>query len=111
MKAIYIVLAVVILVLQIRLLSSDGGVGELLSLKTKLDELHVKVDVLENNNALLRKEVQDLQSSTEAIETIARQKLGMIAKDEAFVKVIELPKNTHSSTLRPPADKTESHHE
>lgn len=111
MKAIYIVLAVVILVLQIRLLSSDGGVGELLSLQTKLDELHVKVDVLENNNALLRKEVQDLQSSTEAIETIARQKLGMIAKDEAFVKVIELPKNTHSSALKPPADKTESPHE
>ena len=100
MKAIYIVLAVVILVLQIRLLSSDGGVGELLSLQDKLDELHVKIDALENNNVLLRKEVQDLQSSTKAIETIARQKLGMIAKDEAFVKVIELPKDTHSSDLK-----------
>lgn len=111
MKAIYIVLAVFILILQIRLLSSDGGVGELLSLQNKLDELHVKIDVLEDNNALLRKEVQDLQSSTEAIETIARQKLGMIAKDEAFVKVIELPKNTHSSNVERLDDKPEHHQE
>lgn len=111
MKTIYIVLAVIILILQIRLLSSDGGVGELLSLQNKLDELHVKINALEDNNALLKKEVQDLQSSTEAIETIARQKLGMIAKDEAFVKVIELPKNTHSSELEPPGDKTEPQHE
>jgi len=110
-KAIYIVLAVFILILQIRLLSSDGGVGELLSLQNKLDELHVKIDALEDNNALLRKEVQDLQSSTEAIETIARQKLGMIAKDEAFIKVIELPKNTDPGSLDRPDDKAEQSQE
>lgn len=97
MKIIYIALAIVILILQVRLLSSDGGVGELLSLQKNLDELHSKIDVLEQNNALLRKEVKDLQSSTQAIETIARQKLGMIGEDEAFIKIIELPKSQPKS--------------
>ncbi len=94
MKIIYIALAIVILILQVRLLSSDGGVGELISLQKNLDELHAKIDVLEQDNALLRKEVKDLQSSTQAIETIARQKLGMIGEDEAFIKIIELPKSS-----------------
>jgi cell division protein FtsB len=73
LKIIYIALAIVILILQVRLLSSDGGVGELISLQKNLD---------------------DLQSSTQAIETIARQKLGMIGEDEAFIKIIELPKSS-----------------
>ena len=46
---------------------------------------------LRESNRLLKKEVQELQSSTKIIETIARQKLGMIKNDEVFIKVIELP--------------------
>lgn len=90
LKSVLIVLGIIILILQIRLLSSDGGIGEYLALKEKLQVIHAKVDELEQQNQLLKKEVQDLQSNTDAIETIARQKLGMIGEDEVFVKVIEL---------------------
>ncbi|MGC9385355.1 MAG: FtsB family cell division protein [Hydrogenovibrio sp.] len=92
MKIIYIAFAIVILILQVRLLSSDGGVGELMSLQNKLDAFQAKIDALEHQNFLLRKEVKDLQSNTQAIETIARQKLGMIGENEVFIKVVELPK-------------------
>ena len=90
-KFITLALAIIILVLQVRLLSSDGGVGEWLSLQSKLDQLQRQIDTLETQNILLKKEVVALQSSPKAIETLARQKLGMIAEDEVFVKVIELP--------------------
>lgn len=98
MKTILIVLGVIILVLQVRLLSSDGGVGELVSLQKKLADLQVEIDSLEQDNALLKKEVQDLQSNTKAIETIARQKLGMIKENEVFIKVIELPREAIEAT-------------
>lgn len=91
MKPIYIVLAIVILVLQIRLLSSEGGVGEYISLKKQLNTLETKISNLESHNTALKKEVQALQSNTDSIETIARQKLGMIGENEVFIKVIELP--------------------
>lgn len=90
MKTIYIVLGVIILILQMRLMSSDGGIGDYLSLQKKLDDLQFKVQDLEHKNSLLKKEVYDLQTNTKAIETIARQKLGMIGENEVFVKVIEL---------------------
>lgn len=107
MKAILIALALVILVLLIRLLSSDGGIGEYLSLQTRLETLQEEVDQQIAVNQLLRNEVEDLQSGTEAIETIARQKLGMIAQDEVFIQVIEVPV-IPNSTSQPRIFPTES---
>lgn len=98
MKSVFIVLGIIILILQIRLLSSDGGLGEYFTLQERLDTLNAKVDALEQQNLLLKKEVQDLQSNTDAIETIARQKLGMIGKDEVFIKVIELSPEQQQQT-------------
>lgn len=94
MKFITLALAIIILVLQIRLLSSDGGIGEWFSLQSKLEQLQTQVDDLAKQNTLLTKEVKALQSSPNAIETLARQKLGMIAEDEVFIKIIELPRSS-----------------
>lgn len=102
MKAILIALALVTLVLLVRLLSSDGGIGEYLSLQTRLEKLQEEVDQQIAVNQLLRNEVEDLQSGTEAIETIARQKLGMIAQDEVFIQVIEVPVIPSQSSLPRP---------
>lgn len=104
MKVIILALAIIILVLQIRLLSSDGGVGEWVSLQSKLDQLQRQIDTLETQNILLKKEVVALQSSPKAIETLARQKLGMIAEDEVFIKVIELPRRPSNKLIDPPAE-------
>jgi len=90
-KGLLIVLGLIILVLQIRLLSSDGGVGEYLYLQDRLDLIQEEVAQQEIVNELLRQEVKDLQSGTDAIETIARKKLGMIGENEVFIQVIEAP--------------------
>lgn len=91
MKLLYSLLGFTILLLLIQLLSSNGGVAELASLKKQLATLDAENHALFKQNQLLEKEVQDLQSNTNAIETIARQKLGMIKQNEVFIQVIELP--------------------
>lgn len=104
MKFITLALAIIILVLQIRLLSSDGGIGEWFSLQSKLEQLQMQVDDLAKQNTLLKKEVKALQSSPNAIETLARQKLGMIAEDEVFIKIIELPRYSPEVQVIQPAN-------
>ncbi len=91
MKLVFSILGLVIFILLICLLSSDGGISEYQELSSKLEMIESENNQLRESNRLLKKEVQELQSSTKIIETIARQKLGMIKNDEVFIKVIELP--------------------
>jgi cell division protein FtsB len=107
LRTVYVVLGAIVFLLSIRLLSSNGGISDYLSLQKKLDDLEVKVQQLESRNSELKKDVYVLQSNNKSIETIARQKLGMIGKDEAFVKVIELKPEANSSDLKVPATKSD----
>ncbi len=91
MKIIFSILGIIIFILVIRFLSSDGGISEYQQLSSKLDAIEAENDQLRESNLILKKEVQELQSNTKIIESIARQKLGMIKKDEVFIKVIEIP--------------------
>jgi len=89
-KKIYIALAILIVVLQARLLSSDGGLGELFVLQDQLNTLEKSLEEQRLENVKLAKEVKSLQTNPAAIETLARQNLGMVKDDEVFVQVIEL---------------------
>ena len=90
MKKIYIALAVLILILQARLLSSDGGFGELFALQEQLKTLESSLEEQRLLNAKLAQQVKALQNDHASLETIARQTLGMVKKEEVFIKVIEL---------------------
>ncbi len=90
MKKIYLGLAFLILILQARLLSSEGGLGELFALQEQLKTLEISLEEQRLVNAQLVQQVKDLQSDTASIETIARQTLGMVKQDEVFINVIEL---------------------
>lgn len=90
MKKVYLALALIILVLLARLLSSDGGLGEFFALKEQLKVLESSLDEQHILNETLAKQVKELQNDHVLLETIARQTLGMVKKDEVFVKVIEL---------------------
>lgn len=109
MKKLYLALAILIVVLQARLLSSDGGLGELFALQEQLNELEASLEEQRLLNAGLAEEVKNLQSNPLAIETLARQTLGMVKKDEVFIKVIELkPADDPASFLNSALDETES---
>ncbi|HEY9016905.1 FtsB family cell division protein [Thiomicrospira sp.] len=90
MRVFLIILTVLLFLSLARLLSSNGGLGELLSLQSRLAEIETQVETRQNTNALLKQEVLDLQSGDTAIETIARQRLGMVAEGEVFVQLLEL---------------------
>ncbi|GAB6070243.1 hypothetical protein JCM30760_13400 [Thiomicrorhabdus hydrogeniphila] len=90
MKKLYLALAILIVILQVRLLSSEGGLGELFSLQEQLKTLESSLEEQRLINAKLAEEVKSLQSNPLSIETLARQNLGMVKKDEVFIKVIEL---------------------
>lgn len=106
MKLLYISLALIILVLQARLLSSEGGVSELFALQKQLSQLEIELAEQQALNKQLSKEVNLLQSDDKAIETIARQTLGMVGKDEVFIEVIELPATTINQTIGLPESST-----
>lgn len=90
MRVFLIILTVLLFLSLARLLSSNGGLGEFLSLQSRLAEIETQVETRQNTNALLKQEVLDLQSGDTAIETIARQRLGMVAEGEVFVQLLEL---------------------
>ncbi|MDX1353037.1 MAG: septum formation initiator family protein [Thiomicrorhabdus sp.] len=99
MKKLYLALAILIVILQARLLSSDGGLGELFSLQEQLKTLEKSLEEQRLINAKLAEEVKSLQTDPKSIETLARQNLGMVKKDEVFIKVIELQPTAQSESL------------
>jgi len=89
-KKLYLALAILIVILQARLLSSDWGLGELFSLQEQLKTLESSLEEQRLLNLELATQVKALQENPLSIETLARQNLGMVKKDEVFIKVIEL---------------------
>jgi len=89
-KKLYLALAILIVILQARLLSSEGGLGELFSLQEQLKTLESSLEEQRLLNAELALQVKTLQENPSSIETLARQNLGMVKKDEVFIKVIVL---------------------
>ncbi|VAW44136.1 hypothetical protein MNBD_GAMMA04-837 [hydrothermal vent metagenome] len=102
MKKIYIALALLILVLQARLLSSEGGLGELFALQEQLKTLETSLEEQQQINEKLAQQVKALQNDHTTLETIARQTLGMVKKEEVFIKVIEL--QSAEPLLEPPLE-------
>lgn len=90
MRILLVILTVFVFLSLTRLLSSNGGIGEYLSLTSRVDELNQFNQQKSDQNQLLTEEVRDLQTGQQAIETIARQQLGMVAQGEVFIKFLEI---------------------
>lgn len=90
MKLLLIILGVLILLASVKLLSSNGGLAEYWVLQQRLLDIEQANKIQAAENALLTQEVRDLQSGTMAIETIARQQLGLLGDNEVFIKLLEV---------------------
>lgn len=90
MRIILIVLFILLFLSVFRLFSNNGGIIEQVQLSKQLQEIQLANQALEDRNSLLVKEVLDLTQGLDAVESLARSQLGLIAKDEVFVKLIEL---------------------
>lgn len=88
-KFVPILLSVFFILLQYRLWFDSGGIQELFQLKKSVQVETDKNAALKVSNDQLLLQIQHLKTSPDAIESRARQELGMIKKDETFYQVLD----------------------
>ncbi|MFQ5487554.1 MAG: cell division protein FtsB [Gammaproteobacteria bacterium] len=89
MRLILILLIVLVLLLQYKLWSSDGGIAEIWHLQRAIEAQQKEIATLKERNAALQAEVEDLRQGVAAIEERARSELGLIKEGETFYQAID----------------------
>ncbi|GAB5498895.1 MAG: cell division protein FtsB [Pseudohongiellaceae bacterium] len=89
MKALYVLLGTLFLILQYQLWLGDDSVRALNLLEEELAAQRQTNEALAARNEVLEIEVLDLKNGLEAVEERARSELGMIAEDEIFYLIVE----------------------
>ena len=87
MRWLIVVLVVLLLMLQIRLWSADGGVPEVVHLHKAVAAQRAENQDLQERNEALEADVKDLKGGLDAVEERARSELGMIKDGERFYQV------------------------
>ncbi len=82
-------LLVMLFFLQYRLWFGSSGILDMLQLKKQLTSEQVRNDNLKKRNQMLLLQVQELKKNHDAVESRARQELGMIKKGETFYQVVK----------------------
>lgn len=88
-RALFWLLLVVFVFLQLRLWTGDGSLAEMWQLRGEIDKQQQENYVLSERNRRLTAEVKDLKEGMAAVEERARTQLGMIKKDETFYLIID----------------------
>ncbi len=86
-----LILLILIVLLQVRLWSAEGGLVELRHLHEQVAQLEQKVEQQRAENRRLREKIHALKHSPEAVEALARRELGMLRPHEHFIRLIVLP--------------------
>lgn len=87
MKALTLVLAVFLAVIQAQLWVGRGSIPHVAKLREELGKAQADNDKARARNAQLQAELRDLREGLEMVEEKARFELGMIKSDEVFVPV------------------------
>lgn len=90
-----ILLIVLFIGLQYKLWFGDGGLLELWQLEGNVAEQKSANAKMQEQNAALTAEVEDLKIGIAAVEERARTELGMIKDDEVFYQIVE--ENPHAN--------------
>jgi cell division protein FtsB len=88
-RLIALVLVALLLMLQVKLWVGAGGWGEVEALEKTVATQRAENAKLEQRNAALTAEVDDLKSGRAAVEERARAELGMIKPGETFYRTVE----------------------
>jgi len=91
LRYVALILLILLLALEIKLWTGDGGMRDVWRLEQRLDERKKENLKLKLRNEALAAEVQDLKSGKEAIEERARSELGLIKPGEVFYQIVEQP--------------------
>jgi cell division protein FtsB len=83
-KLIIPVFTIILLGLQYRMWIGDGGLMTIHRYHQQVDELTSQAQTIENDNQQKALQINQLRTSIQAVESLARRDLGMIAKGETF---------------------------
>ena len=89
LRLVALILLILLIALELKLWTGDGGMREVWRLQQRLDEQKKENARLKQRNEALAAEVQDLKNGREAIEERARSELGLIKPGEVFYQVVE----------------------
>lgn len=82
-------LLVLLGVLQYRLWFAEGSLAEQHRLKRQIEEQQHINSELQARNAVLEREVMELQSGNKGVEQRAREQLGLVREGETFYEIVE----------------------
>ena len=89
MRVLLLLLAGLLALLQYRFWLGSGGQHEVEALRGQVQRQQAENQRLQERNAALAAEVEDLKSGESAVEERARSELGMIKPGETFYRVVE----------------------
>ncbi|MDX1901319.1 MAG: cell division protein FtsB [Gammaproteobacteria bacterium] len=89
MRILLICLLAVLIFLQYRLWFQPGGIINMLRMRSEVTKAEAANDTLKQRNNDLQLQVQRLHQGQDAIESRARQELGMIKKGEVFYQMAQ----------------------
>jgi len=106
LRALLFVLLLILGILQYRLWFAQGSLAEQKRLEKQVEEqTHINRE-LQARNAVLEREVLELQNGTEGVEQRAREELGLIREGEQFYQFVD-KENAGTLTPTEPAVSTE----
>ena len=81
-------LMLLLLALQFRLWVGEGSLAEVAVLERQLARQRTELSQLQERNAALQAEVDDLKAGLSAIEARARSELGLVRPDETYYQLL-----------------------
>ena len=103
MRWLLVALLVILAGLQYRLWFAEGSLAEQHRLELQVQEQEKINRELLQRNAVLEREVMELQSGNKGVEQRAREQLGLVREGEMFYQFVEDPP---ANTLPSPAPQT-----
>ncbi len=91
MRWLLAILVLLLGVLQYRLWFAEGSLAEQHRLKLQIEEQTRINSDLQARNAVLEREVMELQSGKKGVEQRAREELGLVREGETFYQIVEKP--------------------
>ena len=82
-------LIILLVFLQYRLWLAEGGIAEALRLRDRIAREQALNSELEARNAVLERQVLELQTGQKVIEQRAREQLGLIREDEVYFQFVD----------------------
>ena len=98
MRWLFATLLLLLVVLQYRLWFAEGSLAEQRRLELQVEEQSRINSQLQERNAVLEREVMELQSGNKGVEQRAREQLGLVREGETFYQFVDDPPVAPAST-------------